>query len=203
MGLIDLAKKIPLDLGQGNLRFTTRGKVIAQELVPPDGRGKRALDVGCREGAQTRWLEGRGYEVTSIDVEKLFDRASVVDADKPLPYSDASFDLLWCSEVIEHLDNPALSLAEFRRVLRPGGVMVLTTPNSHAWFYRLLALAGLPPARLQHPGHKHFFHVGDIEALFPRAALYGYFPYALLKARIDKGLGWLTPTFVIAERKSS
>ncbi len=199
--LIDFAKRVPLDLGQGNLRFTTKGKLIARDLVPRADAGATALDVGCREGAQTRWLEQRGYRVTSIDVEKLFDAADVVDANEPLPYADASFDVVWCSEVIEHLADPAFSLGEMRRVLKPGGTLVVTTPNSYAWFYRLAQALGLPPARLQHPGHLFFFHLDDIRRLFPEGEIYGYFPYAGFKATIRRALDLLTPTFVIAERK--
>lgn len=199
--LIDLAKRVPLDLGQGNLRFTTKGKLIARDLVPhADGRA-RALDVGCREGAQTRWLEQRGYRVTSIDVEKLFDSAEVVDANEPLPYPDAHFDVVWCSEVIEHLADPNYSLGEMRRVLAPGGKLVVTTPNSYAWFYRMAKAVGLAPAKLQHPGHLFFFHLDDIRQLFPNGEIYGYFPYVGFKATIQRGLNLLTPTFVIAEQK--
>lgn len=198
--LIDLAKRVPLDLGQGNLRFVTKGKLIARDLVPQARPGQTALDVGCREGEQSRWLEARGYEVTSIDVEKVYDRASVVNADEPLPYADGSFDLVWCSEVIEHLQDPAASLAEMRRVLKPGGTLLLTTPNSYAWFYRLLGAAGVPPARLQHPGHLHFFDEAGVRRLCPDAEVYGYFPYAGFKTTIERGLGLLTPTFVLVEK---
>ena len=198
---IDLAKRVPLDLGQGNLRFTTKGKLIAQSMVPSASTGAKALDVGCREGAQTRWLKERGYDVTSIDVEKLFDDAQVVDANEPLPYPDDHFDLVWCSEVIEHLSDPAFSLAQMRRVIRPGGTLLITTPNSYAWFYRIAKLLGLPPAKLQHPGHLFFFHEDDIQRLFPNAEIYGYFPYVGYKATIQSALNWLTPTFVVAEKQ--
>lgn len=49
--------------------------------------------------------------------------------DEPLPYPDATFDLVTCSEVIEHVENPRRLVREARRVLKPGGVLVLTTPN--------------------------------------------------------------------------
>lgn len=47
----------------------------------------------------------------------------------PLPYQDASFDLVTCSEVLEHVENYRAVLREIRRVLKPGGLMVVTTPN--------------------------------------------------------------------------
>jgi len=47
----------------------------------------------------------------------------------PLPYPDASFDLVTCSEVLEHVENYRAVLREIHRVLKPGGLMVVTTPN--------------------------------------------------------------------------
>jgi 2-polyprenyl-3-methyl-5-hydroxy-6-metoxy-1,4-benzoquinol methylase len=198
---IELAKRIPLDLGQGNVSTTTKGKLVARDLVPPARGGARALDVGCRDGVQTQWLRERGYVVTSIDIETTLPGAAIVDANERLPYADSSFDLVWCSEVIEHLRDPAFSASELLRVLKPGGRLVVTTPNSRAWFYRVLERLGLPPARLQHAGHLHFFGLADVQRLFPGARIYGYFPYALYKRRIERVLSLLTPTFVVEVTK--
>ncbi len=48
---------------------------------------------------------------------------------EPLPYPDASFDLVTCTEVIEHLEHFRFALREIHRVLRPGGVCIVSTPN--------------------------------------------------------------------------
>ncbi|AKU91944.1 class I SAM-dependent methyltransferase [Vulgatibacter incomptus] len=200
MGFIDLLKSIPIDLGQGSVADHTEGKQIAMRLVPP-GEGRTALDVGCRAGVQTRWLQGRGYTVTSIDVEKKFDEARVVDANDPLPFPDESFDLVWCSEVLEHLRDPARALAELQRVVKPGGELVLTTPNSYALLFRFIALFGLTPQRIQRKDHLHFFAEGDIRRLCPDADVFGYFPYIWIKRTIRGAVGHLSPTFVIRIRK--
>jgi SAM-dependent methyltransferase len=200
MDLIALLKKIPIDLGQQTVAEHTKGKQIALGLVPP-GAGRRALDVGAREGHQTRWLEARGYTVTSVDVEPQFSECVRVDANARLPFEDDQFDLVWCSEVIEHLVDPAHSLGELLRIARPGADLILTTPNSYAWLFRLLALVGLTPQRIQRKDHLHFFDLRDIRRLAPDAELYGYFPYALIKATIRKGVGALSPTFVLHIRK--
>lgn len=200
MGLIDLLKRIPIDLGQGSVADWTEGKQIAMRLVPP-GHGKTALDVGCREGVQTRWLQGRGYEVTSIDVDKRFDEARVVNANETLPFADDSFDLVWCSEVIEHLEDPAASLAELQRVTKPGGELILTTPNSYALLFRFIALFGLTPKRIQRKDHLHFFAEADIRRLAPEAEVFGYFPYMWIKRTIRGAIGHLSPTFVMRIRK--
>jgi SAM-dependent methyltransferase len=200
MSLIDVLKKIPIDLGQGAVAETTEGKQIALRLVP-DGHGRRALDIGCRAGKQTFWLRSRGYQVTSIDVAKSFEDCQVVDANGPLPFASESFDLVWCSEVLEHLEDPEAALNEMRRVTAPGGHLILTTPNSYALLFRMLALGGLTPARLQRADHLHFFDSSHIERLCPDAELYGFFPYVLVKKTIRNWIGALSPTFVIHIRK--
>ena len=136
MNIINLLKRIPIDLGQGNLRKTTQGKIIAMSHIP-FGKNKKALDVGCREGIQSRWLESKGYNTTSTDIENKYEKCVIVNADKELPFKDGEFDIIWCSEVIEHLEDPVKSVSEFRRVLRPGGKLVITTPNSFFWLYKL------------------------------------------------------------------
>lgn len=199
MSIIELLKRIPIDLGQGNLRGTTKGKLIAMAAVPIAAPGARALDVGCREGIQSRWLRARGYTVTSIDKEPVYAPAQTVDIEQGLPFQDHSFDLIWCSEVIEHLHDVPSAIAEFRRVLKPGGRLVLTTPNSFFWLMRGLQLLGLSPAHLQNPDHKQFFALADIRRLFPTAEIAGFFPYLVVKRQISRAIGALSPTFVIVE----
>jgi len=200
-GIVELLKKVPIDLGQGAVAETTKGKQIALSLVPP-GDGKRALDVGAREGHQTRWLRERGYDVTSVDLEPRFEGCLQVDVDEGLPFEDESFDLVWCAEVIEHLKDPARAMAELRRVTRRGGQLVLTTPNSYAWLFRFIACFGLTPQRIQRPDHRHYFDLEAIRVLVPDAELYGYFPYAIVKATIRRGVGALSPTFVMHVKKA-
>ncbi|OGH58663.1 MAG: hypothetical protein A2725_03120 [Candidatus Magasanikbacteria bacterium RIFCSPHIGHO2_01_FULL_33_34] len=202
MNLINLLKKIPLDLGQGNLRTTTKGKLIALNLIS-DGHNKTAIDIGCREGAQSKWLENKGYTVTSVDIEKVYEKCIIVDVNKPLPYQTESFDLIWCSEVIEHLDNPEFTTNEFRRILKPSGSMILTTPNSYFWLQILMSMFGLTPQKVQRDDHKFFFDIHDIKKLFPKAKLFGFFPYFILKFTITSlpFIGFLSPTFVIHEIK--
>lgn len=198
--LLALLRKVPLDLGQRESAGHTKGKQIALDLVP-DGAGRTALDVGARAGVQTQWLRERGYTVTPIDFDPVTEECLKVDANQRLPFDDASFDLVWCSEVIEHLEDPAFSLSELRRVTKPGGLLLLTTPNSYAWLFRFIALFGLTPQRIQRKDHIQFFDYADIKRLAPDAELFGYFPYALLKLTIRQGIGALSPTFVMAIRK--
>jgi SAM-dependent methyltransferase len=62
-----------------------------------------------------------------------------------LPLADGSADAVLFSEVVEHLVDPDAALDELRRVLRPGGHLLLSTPNLAAWYNRALLLAGVQP----------------------------------------------------------
>ncbi len=198
--LISMLKRVPVDLGQGNIRTMTKGKIIAMNYVQA-GQGKRALDVGCREGHQSRWLESKGYSVTSIDIEKVYEKAEIVNADEPLPFPDECFDLVWCSEVIEHLEDPQAFLKEVDRIQVRGGLLLLTTPNSFFWLYSVLRIFGLSAEEVQHPGHKQFFSINDIRCLFPDNNIEGFFPYIILRCRISRLVGLLSPTFVVRKEK--
>ncbi|MGH2740845.1 MAG: class I SAM-dependent methyltransferase, partial [Actinomycetota bacterium] len=96
----------------------------------------RLLDVGCGNGVFIAGMRRLGWEVAGVDpdpagVEAARERdldvehATLEDAHFP----DASFDVLTMSHVIEHVPDPEGTLRECLRVLRPGGQLVIATPN--------------------------------------------------------------------------
>jgi 2-polyprenyl-3-methyl-5-hydroxy-6-metoxy-1,4-benzoquinol methylase len=109
----------------------------------------RVLDVGCGDGRFAAELQRAGFSVVGIDVaEEPLRRARavhpeldvrVVPVDGPWPLADASFDVVWAGETIEHVVNTAAWLSEVRRVLRSGGSLLLSTP-AHGRL-QMLALA--------------------------------------------------------------
>lgn len=114
------------------------------------------LDIGCGVGRSTLHLaEGLGVKQTSgvdvsADLVKHATRrgidAHVVDLDtESIPYDDASFDAVFCGEVIEHVRDTDFLLDEITRVLRPNGVCVLSTPNLASWINRIALLLGWQP----------------------------------------------------------
>ena len=101
------------------------------------------LDAGCGDGTYLRAIAQSGRipeRVVGVDIsERILDTARVAAAPlevelvraniEALPFPDASFDLVLCSQAIEHLLDPALGARELARVLVPGGTLVLTTDN--------------------------------------------------------------------------
>jgi SAM-dependent methyltransferase len=194
--IVRTLKKLPLDFGQYELRYSTKGKLIAYSLVDA-GRGRKALDVGCRDGYWSEELKRKRYDVVSCDIDPHCPHALVVDANGRLPFSDNEFDLLWCSEVIEHLLDPAFTIQEFKRVLKPGGKLVMTTPNQDFWVFRLIQKLGISTAAISNEDHTFFFTYSDMKDLIGDCQFYGYFPYILLKFRISAAAPLMSPTIVL------
>ena len=100
-----------------------------------ESRGTRALDVSCRNGEVMRALAACGFEVRGTRFERGLPPIEGmpidegVDLTRGLPYPDQSFDLVVLTEVIEHLENHRAAMGDVARVLRPGGHLILTTPN--------------------------------------------------------------------------
>jgi len=103
--------------------------------------GRDVLDVGCNTGYGTLHLVGAATSVTgvdvsadAIDVARTREGADAVDYrlidGAGLPFDDASFDLVTSFQVIEHVADPMPYLDEIKRVLRPGGMALFTTPNA-------------------------------------------------------------------------
>jgi 2-polyprenyl-3-methyl-5-hydroxy-6-metoxy-1,4-benzoquinol methylase len=102
--------------------------------------GRRVLDAGFGTGFGTRILADAGAEhVVGIDNDaSAVEQASAelpenvefrVSDVATLPFADASFDVVTCMEVIEHVEDPERVLGELHRVLKPDGLLLLSTPN--------------------------------------------------------------------------
>ena len=124
---------------------------LPDELEPPDFErrrdfllrqarpGDRALDLGCGTGEFTALLAAGGVQAVGVEVaEAALRRARarhpdldfrLVPIEGPLPFDEHSFELVWCSDVIEHVADTARWLSEVRRVLAPRGRLLITTPN--------------------------------------------------------------------------
>ena len=99
------------------------------------------LDAGCGQGALATELTEAGFRVTASDIDPATYQGTAAfrkaDLNEKLPFKDKSFQYLTCVEVIEHLESPWQLIREFARVLKPNGLLVLTTPNITSTFSRL------------------------------------------------------------------
>ena len=119
---------------------------------------KTVLDAACGSGWLGKLVKDEwGVQIYGVDISKkgvmLANKSGVMakvgDIAKKIPYKDKSFDLVFSSETIEHLYNPDKFLKEIRRVLKPKGLLVLTTPNLASWLNRILFLFGIYPLVLE------------------------------------------------------
>jgi len=88
----------------------------------------RVLDAGAGRGAYRRLLKDHADQYFGMDISASSATTVVGDA-QSIPFSDKSFDTVFCSQVLEHVPEPKDALAEFRRLLRPGGHLILTVPH--------------------------------------------------------------------------
>jgi SAM-dependent methyltransferase len=177
---------------------------LPEDLHPPDLElrlghmragvrpGDRVLDLGCGDGRFTAELARLGTAPIGVDIaQAAIGRARakhpeldfrLVPFEGPLPFDDVSFDVVWASEVIEHVADTARWLSEVRRVLVPRGRLLLTTP-SHG---RLrVALGGIEAFSDPLGDHLHLYTRASLQALLAE------FGFDALSVRSAGGLPFL------------
>jgi len=152
-----------------------RWRELARHVSP----GNRVLDYGCGGGIFSKKLVQEGCDVVGMDVaeqallvarsrvpEALFIR---LDPGEPLPAD--GFDVIWASEVLEHVYHTGYLMREFARVLRPNGKLLVTVP--YHGFLKNLAIVLLRFERHFNPegAHVRFFTRRSLERLAQRAGL--------------------------------
>ncbi len=100
------------------------GRWLARQAPLVHGR---LLDLGCGNQPFRQWYEPMVCEVVPVDVAPI-PGVVVVDLARPLPFEDASFDTVLCTQVLEHVPNAEYAMAEIARLLRPGGHALVTVP---------------------------------------------------------------------------
>jgi SAM-dependent methyltransferase len=108
---------------------------LARKFGPPAGR---VLEVGCGLGHLLNWLEDR-YTVYGTDINRWalqearknvpLGNFALLSAEDLRPFLPGSFQIVIAKHVVEHLPNPERAIGEISRVLAPGGLLVLATPN--------------------------------------------------------------------------
>lgn len=146
---------IPTEEGKIQLEHYHRYAVV-RDLVA----GKRVLDVACGEGYGSSMLAEVAVAVTGVDISSeavLHAEATYVKPNltylegsaTALPFADASFEVVVSFETIEHLAGQAEMVSELRRVLRPEGILIISSPNR--------------PVYSEESGEHNEFHVKELD----------------------------------------
>jgi SAM-dependent methyltransferase len=144
--------------------FERRRKLLHAEVKA----GDRVLDYGCGAG---RFLAGLENAVGVEIAQQAVDRARhnvpgadirLLEPDGSLPLGHGEIDVVWCSEVLEHIPDVGHALLEMRRVLKPGGRVLITVP-----YHGRLQAAGIALTRFD----RHFDPLGQHVRFFTRTSL--------------------------------
>ncbi len=172
------------------LRVTYMRRVLSASLRL-DPAGAEVLDVGCGGGLVAEQMAQLGWRVTGVDPAArsiLYAQAHARQAGLPveyrtapgeaLPFADASFDVVYALDVLEHVTDLEQVIAEIARVLRPRGVFIYDTVNRtlFTWLAAIVLLQAWSWTSLM-PPHFHdwrmFVKPAELQALLGRRGLAG------------------------------
>lgn len=151
-------------------------------ILPWIGTNRDVLDLGCLDGMIAELFLKQGNRVSGIEasspaVEKARGRgihAVCSDLNAPFPFDNASFDVVFAGEVIEHVGDVDHFTTEILRVLRPGGSLIVTTPNLASFGRRMMLLCNRNPYIENSPsdptavGHVRYFIRSTLAAYLKR-----------------------------------
>jgi ubiquinone/menaquinone biosynthesis C-methylase UbiE len=168
--------------------FDVRREFLLAEVRP----GQRVLDLGCGEGSFTAALAAAGADPAGVEVAaEPLRRARRLHPELELhlapagrlPFAAASFDAAWAGEVVEHVADGLGLLDEVRRVLRPGGRLLVSTPDHPRRLVLALAVRRRAFERHFDPGgdHVRFFTRRTLTELLEAAG------FSVLRVRRRRG----------------
>jgi len=142
------------------------------------------LDIGCGSGVLAGLIRkelpdieihGVDFSIEALKRCKNLSQVYCVDLEEcHIPFKDEIFDLIICTEVLEHLLQPEHVVAEIHRLLSIDGVGIITIPNFSFWRFRFLSLIGKIPNIASHPGHFQIFNLETLSKLINK------FPFQIM-----------------------
>ena len=123
--------------------FTDYMKVTIQTVnnfYNNDLNNKLVLDIPAGNGLVSKELNRLGCEVVSADLHEKYSHYVQVNMEEPLPFKDENFDAVICLEGIEHIMHPESLFGELARVLKKGGLLIISTPNVQSFYSRFQLL---------------------------------------------------------------
>lgn len=123
-------------------------------------RNVRVLDIGCGFGESLGYYKARGCDVYGVEADENIRRIAEkfgfnvhVGLFDPSVYEPAFFDYVTMDQVIEHVTDPIATLKGIEKILKPGGIAILSTPNPNGWGARIFGRKWINwhvPYHLQH-----------------------------------------------------
>ena len=173
---------------------------VVEELLGEVSSQQVILDLPCGEGAFTQRMLAKGADVVSADFLNIIQlpnaKFSQANMDERLPYPDATFDAVICIDGIEHIERPFDFIRECQRIIRPRGVLIISTPNLTAlrsrWRYLLTGFHQGEKSPLDEAEHTPLHHVSLVSFPELRYRLHANgFRVAAVKTNRVKAISWL------------
>lgn len=169
------------------------------------GKGKRVLDVGCLGGKISKLIMEQHNEVWGVEInpasaamaEQRGVPVKVANVEEGLPFDNASFDVVNAGEIVEHLYDTKFFFSECSRVLKPGGMLLFTTPNLNSLENRVRILAGGYLAMVGAYPEDHF---GDHIRIFNVSKIRELCSQTGFEVREIRGIPTLQPKSGIVDR---
>lgn len=123
--------------------FTFKVEELIYKYIKKDSL---VLDVGCGTGIRTSKLKQKTKRITGLDLKNFVkekyksDFKLVLGDGTKIPFRDKHFDFVTCWDVIEHVEKDELLLREIHRVLKPGGLLLMSTPNRDRLSNRIIRI---------------------------------------------------------------
>lgn len=193
---------------------------IAAGIVPPC---QKFLDIGCGDGYMATLIQDRCSRIFGIDISPTalkqaegrgYSHLQRLDLNEErLPYGDGYFDVVVCLDILEHIFDPENLLKEIHRVIRRGGILIVSVPNLRYLKYILiLVIRGRVPLTSGDPfiyegGHCHYFTNKSLTGLLNKCGFKvewrrGIIPserfrFLELFSRTQMVIEWLSPSLLI------
>jgi len=158
-----LERKKDYDSIAGSCRY----KIILDIII--NGKPESVLDMGCGSGylgflikKSAPQITVHGFDISDVALVKteMIDLKYQLDLDKQdIPQTDGYYDVAVCSELLEHIYDVKHGLEEMYRILKRGGLGIITVPNHGFWKFRLHSLIGKLPSIIADERHLHTFNL--------------------------------------------
>lgn len=167
--------------GRPDLQSNPRIRIMLDMINNLNLQEKKILDIGCFDGTFLSLIENKDNKLYGLDASNYAVKKSrekginmkqfYFDDMSKIPFSSNFFDLIIAGEIIEHIYDTDFFLEEVRRMLKPKGYLLISTPNLASLGRRLMLLLGLSPIievspnEIDSPGHIRYFTFKTLKRL--------------------------------------